>query len=329
MLKTILKNTVFATVVLAVCGPAAYAKDTLILKNGDRISGHITQGPEGMIAFQTHYGAELAIPVSQIMAVQNGAGEIYSADMTPSPKTEEITEAVTEEVAKTEPAAGFDENNPSKYKWSGRVNLGASLDDGNNQKKALTGDAEVKARNEKNRWIAGLDANFANDEGTETENDQSLFGEYNRFLSEKWFVGLRQEFERDKIALLDLRSSTGPFAGYQFFEEEDLNLRVKFGADYIYEDFETGDTEENIAASWGLDYDQTFWEALTLFHDHTFDLPVDETEAFIFQSKTGVRVPVAKNLVGTAQVDFDWDNAPATGIREEDTSYSLKLGYEW
>ena len=109
-----------------------------------------------------------------------------------------------------------------------------------------------------------------------------------------------------------------------------IHLKIKFGSDYIYEDFETGDVEENIAASWGLDYDQTFWEnALTLFHGHTFDLPIDETEAFIFQSETGIRVPVAKSLVGTAQVDFDWDNAPAPGVREQDTSYSLKLGYEW
>ena len=188
----------------------------------------------------------------------------------------------------------------------------------------------MKARNEKNRWIAGADANFANDEGVETENDQTVFGEYNRFLSEKWFIGARQDFEKDKISLLDLRSTSGLFAGYQFYEQDDLNLKVKFGGDYIFEDFETGDREENIAASWGLNYDQTFWEDMfTLFHDHTFDLPVDETDAFIFQSKSGVRVPVAKNLVGTAQVDFDWDNAPAAGIREQDTSYSLKIGYEW
>jgi len=34
-------------------------------------------------------------------------------------------------------------------------------------------------------------------------------------------------------------------------------------------------------------------------------------------------------LTGTAQVDFDWDNAPAENVREQDVTYKLKLGYEW
>ncbi len=315
---------------LAISGSVSFAADTLILKNGDRISGLMKPSQNGQLQFQTHYGAEMQIPFGQVMAVQNDAGEVYAIEAMKESVQVVAPVISQEETASIEPAAGEAPTDPSKYKWTGRVNLGASLDDGNNQKKVFTGDAEIKARNEKNRWLTGAEANLTNDEGNETENDQMLFGEYNRFLSEKWFIGARQELEKDKIALLDLRSTTGAFAGYQFFEQDDLNLRVKFGSDYIYEDFETGDTEENIAASWGLNYDQTFWDnALTFFHDHTFDLPVAETDAFIFQSKTGLRVPVAKYLVGTAQVDFDWDNAPADGVSEDDTSYSLKLGYEW
>lgn len=319
---------------LAMCGTASFAADTLILKNGDRISGEIMRSAGesqngSSVTFKSHYGAEMVIPLAQIMAIQSDDGEVLQSQVTNAEVIPEAPVEAAEEVASTEPAAG-DPTDPKKYVWSGRVNLGASLDDGNNQKKAVTGDFEVKARNAKNRWITGGEANFANDEGEETENDQSIFGEYNRFVSEKWFVGARQDFEVDKIALLDLRSKTGAFAGYQFYEQEDLNLKVRFGPNYIYEDFENGDTEEDIAMAWGLNYDQTFWDdAFTLFHDHSIDAPFDPIDAFIFESSTGIRVPVAKNLTGTAQVDFDWDNDPAAGVREEDTSYSLKLGYEW
>lgn len=300
---------------------------------------------EHNIRFQTIYGAEILLPVTDIMAIKDddGAPLTFSGgksfitmsgqEQPQNQVSDESAQALAEGIENIEPAAGETEEvvqDPSAYKWTGRINFGASLDDGNNNKKAVTGDAEVKARNKKNRWIMGGDANYAEDEGVETENDQSVYGEYNRFLNEKWFVGARTEFEIDKIALLDLRSQAGIFVGRQFYEQDDLNLRTRLGFDYIHEDFSNGDTEEDIAAAWAFDYDQTFFEkALTLFHNHELDVPVSDTSAFLFDSKTGVRVPVGRFLTGTAQVDFDWDNAPAEGVREEDVTYSLKLGYEW
>ncbi len=321
-------------VLLAICGTTALCAETLILKNGDRISGEIVQSSSqaqngSFIILKSHYGAEMNIPLAQILAIQSDSGAVLQNRVVEAENIPPEVADAADSVALEEPAAG-DPSDPKKYKWAGRINLGASLDDGNNQKKALTGDFEITGRNAKNRWITGGDANFANDEGVETENDQSLYGEYNRFLGEKWFLGARQDFEIDKIAQLDLRSKTGAFAGYQFYEQEDLNLKIRFGSNYIHEDFQNGDTEEDIALAWGLNYDQTFWDnALTLFHNHEVDAPFDPVDAFIFESETGIRVPVAKNLTGTAQVDFDWDNAPVPGVREEDTSYSFKLGYEW
>ncbi|MCB9965770.1 MAG: DUF481 domain-containing protein [Rhodospirillales bacterium] len=324
----ITKNLLMGSALLALCGTAfltpAQAANTIILKNGDRLSGMLSSSDQsGMIRLESVYGTAIDLPLEQIVAMQDERGTSLSLPGLP------IAAATPEAPAPetVEPAAGKDS---AAYEWSGRANIGAFIDDGNSQKKAVSGDAEMTARNEKNRWIAGGDLHFANDNGTETENDQSLYGEYNRFVTDKWFYGVRQDFKIDKIADLDLRSKTGPFVGYQFFEEDDLNLKVRFGSDYVYEDFSSGDTEENVALAWGLNYDQTFADgSFTLFHNHEIDTPFDEVDAFLFQSDSGVRVPVGKYLTGTGQIDFDWDNAPAPGIEKRDTKYILKLGYEW
>jgi hypothetical protein len=240
-----------------------------------------------------------------------------------------------------EPAAGEDnspgvitqaeiEDDPNEYESTGIVNFGAYLDDGNANRKAVTGDAEITVRNEKNRFITGGEVNYAQDEGEETENDQFVFGEYNRFLDEKWFVGARQSFRIDKLQELDLRSRSGLFTGYQFFDTEDLKLSARLGGEYIHEELSTGDTEEDIALAWAFDYEQQLIEdILRAFHNHNLSAPIDPVDAFLFESETGIRVPVGKYLTGTAQIDFDWDNAPAAGVREEDVSYKLKIGYEW
>jgi len=214
--------------------------------------------------------------------------------------------------------------------WSGRANIGGFVTDGNTNKKALVVDGLAKARDEKNRYTAGAEVRYAEDEGVETEDEYMIYGEYDRFLTNKWFAGGRASFEADDIANLDRRIKVGPYMGYQFYESEPLNLSSRIGLDFINEEFENGSTEDDIAASWGVDYDQKFFDdAVQAFYKHDLSFPLDDTEGFLFDSEAGVRFPLAKVLTGTAQIDFDWDNDPAPGIKEDDTKYSLKLGYEF
>jgi len=214
--------------------------------------------------------------------------------------------------------------------WSGRVNFGGFVTDGNTDKKAIVLDGQGKARGEKNRYTAGAEVRYAEDNGVETENEYMIFGEYDRFITDKWFTGGRMSFESDDIANLDSRFRVGPYVGYQFYESDPLNLSTRIGLDYIADEFSNGDSSEDIAATWGVKYDQRFFkDAVQAFYNHDLSTPVDDTSGFLFDSSAGIRFPIANVLTGTAQVDFDWDNDPADGIKEDDTKYSLKLGYEF
>ena len=154
--------------------------------------------------------------------------------------------------------------------------------------------------------------------------------EYDRFITEKLFAGARASFEVDDIADLDSRIQVGPYIGYQYYESDQLNLATRIGVDYLVDEFENGDKEESAAASWGLDYDQKFInDAIQIFYKHDVTVPLDDTAGFLYDGETGIRFPVAKFLTGSAQIDFDWDNDPAPGIQEDDTKYSLKIGYEF
>jgi len=214
--------------------------------------------------------------------------------------------------------------------WSGRINFGGFVTDGNTNKKAVVTDGFAKARDEKNRYKAGAEIRYAEDEGEETEDEYMIYGEYDRFLSEKMFAGGRISYEADDIADLDRRIKVGPYIGYQYYESDPLNLSTRIGLDYINDEYENGDSEDSAAVSWGVDYDQKFIdETIQLFYKHDVSVPLDDTEGFLYDGETGVRFPIAKVLTGSAQIDFDWDNAPAPGIKEDDTKYSLKLGYEF
>jgi len=220
--------------------------------------------------------------------------------------------------------------NVENLKWDGRINFGGFLTDGNTSKKSIVLDGLTKARDDKNRYTLGAEIRYAKDEGTKTEDRYMAYAEYDRFINEKLYAGARLSYESDDIADLDSRIKVGPYVGYQYFESEELNLSTRLGLDFIATEFESGDKEENAAISWGVDYDQKVVEdTLQIFYKHDVSLPVDDTEAFLYNGEAGVRFPIAKILTGSAQVDFDWNNSPADGVQEDDTTYSLKLGYEF
>lgn len=334
--------------------PRCAMADKIFLQNGDRITGKISgTNEDGVLNFQTVYGQFMSIPLTEVMAIKrNGEKKEIIASpapsiTTPAPTFEtvieeqpaaepaiELPDSTTNKLPEIEPAAGekIAKTDPEKndMEWSGRANAGATLQDGNSNKKSVSFDAQTSVRYDKNRFKAGGEINWAKDEGLETENDRMVFGEYDRFITEKWFTGARISFKTDEMQSLDLRSKYGLFAGYQFFDTKTLKLQAKAGADYISEDFENAPSEDDIAASWALDYEQSLLEeTLTIFHNHDISIPMDDADAFLFESKSGLRIPIGQSLIGTLEVDFDWDNDPAPGVNEDDTSYIFKIGYEW
>lgn len=308
--------------------------DWIMLSNGDRLSGTITAQDTNNVSINTEFGGDMTIPRTKIASIHQGqAPRILARELrTGVPMSQVVIAEPEAKVAPTpdETAEESDERQAGVYEWEGRMSAGGSLQDGNSSSKNVTADANVKLRDLKNRFGFGGEVNWAEDDGEETDNDQQIYGTYDRFITDKWFLGVRQSFERDKFEDLDLRSQSGIFAGYQFYDRDDLHLQVEAGPDYIYEKFTNGDTEGDIALSWLLDYDQDIWkDKLVIYHNHEISAPFADYSAFLFESESGLRVPISERLDAEFEIDFDWDNDPEPGITENDTTYAVKLGYGW
>lgn len=328
-MKNIIKYTLLTTAFLAF-SPLA-AADTLIFKNGDSLSGNIKMNTLTSVVFETSFGATITVPRSKIERVEteHASQRIESNESTT--KTDTATIAAIAPAAGGPFASAESQKTENDVKWSGEVNLSGLLQTGNSEKNAIGADTEVTARRSDDRFIVKANYARAESEGTLDEDEASIEGIYDYFFKPEWFFNSNLKFETDKVSDSDLRSEFGLGLGHQPYESDALNLNYVIGTAYIREDFSgAGGTEEDIAATWSLDYDQKFFsDVLTLFHEHDLEMPVDDAGAFTLETETGIKVPVAEKLVGTAKVEFDWDNEPAPGIREEDTKYTFSLGYSW
>lgn len=305
------RSILSATLMLA--APLTAHAETIQLSNGDRLTGEIISQTAEIIEFKTDFGT-LTLPASKVVALPS-----MPTDVDPSPELAEV-------------AAPIDEpEKPGLWnaRWTGIANVGGDMTSGNSETKALFADAEVTARWEKHRAKLHLDYYWEED-GEVTIDNRSLAGEHDYFFAPKWFYYSRAAFKQDEIASLNLRSNLGAGFGYQIFETDEQTLDINFGPSWLYHDYASDENTSAPAANWSLNYEQSIWEStFALFHNHRLVVPLDQTDAFIVESETGLRVPLYAGLVATGEVDVDWNNAPAIGTTEEDVVYSLKLGYEW
>jgi len=322
--------------------------ETVYLKNGDKVTGDITSLPKGQgINLKTSFGAFIYIPWSHIEKVANQSQHVIVTP--PKYDVDAAKQHITlllEEDSKTAPKpkglipkAKKTQQDP-KLKTakktllpimiSGRASFGGSIQTGNSEKNKIAGDLSLKSKKDKHRFQVKANFNRAKDEGEITVDKAKAEFIYDYFYTKKWFVNSNVGAAQDNIANVDLRTTGGLGIGHQVYERDNLNLQYIMGATYLNEEFANQISEDNISVTWSFDYDQKIInDKYQLFHEHKLLAPSDDFGAFLFASKSGLRIPLIKGMIGTTEIIFDWDNDPALGATEDDTIYNMKLGYEW
>ena len=343
-----MRNLKILSMATALCSfvttPSYAANDKLYLHNGDTLSGLITAYNSESITIKADYGV-FDVPLEYIQgAFAAGAAQNQDVQHILTNAEQEMASIAESQPVTLTPAPvaladkqdtlPAPEDKGDDLFWgaelSGTVNLGMSLKTGNSEKNGINLDATLKAEVIEHQFKLGIEYNREEDDGTVSVDNRSLSAAHDYFFTDQWFIGSTAKFEQDDIDRLDLRSTLSSGLGYQPYKADDLTLKFVAGPGYLYEEFEDGSDDNAMTVNWAMDYNQKFYDDLfRLFHNHELNAPNDDFDAYLFQSKSGIRVPLKQGIIASGQVDFDWDNDPALGTKEDDTTYSVKLGYEW
>jgi putative salt-induced outer membrane protein YdiY len=135
---------------------------------------------------------------------------------------------------------------------------------------------------------------------------------------------------KDVFKDLKLRTSVGPGIGYRFFDTKQLKLRTEVGVYYLNDDFYEQMDESFWGPGWYLEYEQMVWKRrLQLYHRHFGTAAANESGKYIWRSWTGIRAPIFGGFIASAEYEIDYDSQPAVEVETTDTTFKLKLGYEW
>ena len=316
--------------------------DTLHFNNGDIVSGKITKITQKTVTFKPVFGdKEFSIPqadlksfnTTEAITVETTNNTIISGLLSSDAKgfhiqNELIDAPKTIALSNLKEAYTGSAKDRHGLKTSGFVRGGLNVTSGNSDTKNYDLSARFVGETGKSRITLNTEYGFSKDENA-TTRDRTLGGiKYDYFVADHIYTFANADFERDKFQDLNLRTALGAGLGYQFYKQDDLNLSIETGPNFVNEDYEISSRDNDYAAlRWALNYDQKITDTLSVYHNHRIIQSLKTSEDVVANARTGFNVPIFDSVQAGFEWRLDWNNNPISGNDSVDQAYVANLGY--
>ncbi len=214
-------------------------------------------------------------------------------------------------------------------KWDISLLAGLSLTDGNSDTLGVHAGLDAQRLTDIDEIYLGTDFLYARDSGTTTNESVYVFGQYNRLLNEKAYLGLLTDFLYDDIAEVDYQIRVMPTLGYYLLKNDRTRLAIEVGGGYVWDD--VGGVESDY---WGLRFAQRLTHQLTdtlsFFESVSFVPEAEDWDNFVVDVEAGIESRMSDRLSLRIFARNRYDNTPAAGMDENDfgifSGISLTLG---
>jgi putative salt-induced outer membrane protein YdiY len=318
--------------------------DEVVMTNGDRLTGRILETNQHSVLLQTAYAGTIVIERGQVQSLHRDPahGRTKAAEI-PHTDRGAFTEASMpndrERIASRPAEESFlparaESSQPSPFtrgsKLSGRVNFSLSDEKGNTDKDEIDFDYQVEYRRGWHRLRSLGALEFDTNDTEKTTDKWATFNQYSRLLPSRWYGAVWFALKHDRFADLRLRTLGGPALGYLAFESNALNLAVQIGPALLGDDFYGQPDHDSTGAAWLLRYDQLVGQGRPQPYHRQFGyVALNGEDKRLWQSWTGLRMPLAGGFTGSVELEYDYDSDPAVEAKTTDRTLRLKLGYQW
>lgn len=352
------RMAVLAAGVLAAASAGAMA-DTVVLANGDRLTGQVLLMDAGTLVLKTDYAGEVRIAWKQVARLETkdplalraaGLPEDYQARLLSSGQDgkvlsvapgvrlpeqvgvqEETQAAVAPREIELADIRRIVRPHPFLQDWSLAGSLDVALDATNasSRNQSWSGAANVSAR--RGMWRHGLRLSYLRktQDGVVGTNKHLAAYTVDRFLSPKLFVQGRLRYERDHIDDPSKQLITGIGPGYQFWDNELGSLSVSgllTHSRYTYHD-EGSEDFQSLGVSWN--YQRYFggkrWQ---LFSTGEAYRGLRSGNNYNLNAELGLRYSMTQWMSLYTKTSYDRVATSRQGTSRE-WRYSLGMGVNW
>jgi putative salt-induced outer membrane protein YdiY len=315
--------------------------DTVVLRNGDKLTGVITQIVDETIKFQSPDLGLITIPLANIQSFETDRPvTLQPRGRVPSTQAAMATGTPTRIRTPDGLDLAMDDVkaiNPPREKWRGNLigTLNVARGNSDTTEAGVRGMAELRRDNQyvDDRFtLAGAyrygDAGLGDGRQTTRDNWDAL-AKYDRFFDEDLYTFVQMRVEHDRIADLDYRLTPGVGVGYQWVESPRTNVRTEIGVSYVYERFGDDSTNDFVGPRLAYHIDHKLADNLTVFHNMEFLPAFDDLGDYVLTTDVGLRVRFAKGFFTEVRFELKRDSEPSTNAEKNDLRYVVGVGWEF
>jgi putative salt-induced outer membrane protein YdiY len=317
--------------------------DKVEFNNGDVLSGKITEYDGKKLTIHTEQAGDVKVELKDV--------KTFSTDEPIDLHLKDGTVIKQRAVAATQGSIGIDHGivnaqtftlnqiktiNPPPVKWTGSITVGAVVTRGNTFTDQYHAGFDLLRRAEEDRITASGSYNFGRQKDEDTGDkvtsvdNLTLQGKYDYFIPEtKWYVYANALAEKDRIQDLNLRFVPGIGVGYQWVESPTLNFNTEAGLSWIYEDYTTQETTEEIAGRLAYHLDKSINDRVKLIHNLEYLPSLEDGSKFLVNTDVGLRTDLTKQFFIEAKIELTYNSQPAPDKVKNDVKYMLSVGYKF
>ncbi|MFW5875464.1 MAG: DUF481 domain-containing protein [Myxococcota bacterium] len=213
--------------------------------------------------------------------------------------------------------------------WSIRFRAGVQGAKGNAERVAVNGLTEAKRETPDDRLTLFLRGNYAREDGDLTQGE--IIGGFNLEVdfTERWFAYVRSQLEHDAFEQLDLRATPSAGLGWSILQGKPHELRVRLGAGYRHESYQTGVTNNDAVGDAGYDYTLIIDEWLRFTSSVGYAPALTDPTDFRLTVDHNVAVPIGETKWSIeAGVRNQYNSEPQPDVEKLDTTYFVNVGFD-
>lgn len=333
---------------LACCAAVAPAA-TVVLQNGDHLTGEIDGFTDGKLALKTTYAGTVRITWDQIteltghekkVLLESETGRRYAGSIEKEGEqlyiqNEDVRiQLATRDVVSMVPMT--DSEPPGFWKLiEGSFDAGYNFTRGNSSQTQSSVGARGQYRTETYKAQARLSSIFSETEDADPTSRHAFDARLDRFLTPRSFAFGLTGFERNERQNLDLRSKFGGGFGWKLRDTKRTQLNLLGGFTYTNEQFRPEeDGEEPPRSSTGEGLLGFEWETIS-FRDIRFSTKLSlhpnlvQGGRYRVEYDSSVRIPLIRSLTFSISLFDRFDSAPPTDVQRNDYGLISAFGFSF
>lgn len=316
--------------------------DRLLMKNGDVITGKITQVQDNDVTIKPVYTQKLVVKrdaVSSIVTdqplevemldgrkinarfagVEEGNQVLVVEEGVSTIDIEGVSTIGIDAVYKAAPPKKF-------YKRESHADALVTINEGNTQSRTSLFNIDTRLRLGDHRQYAKFTLRRDENNGKSTKKQNLFTYEYDWLFRRNWYLAATAHYERDPIRDLNHRFTFGSLLGHDFIDSSNQFLTIKAGAGYTDENL--GDAPNSgLVGLWELEYRYKFGRSrMEFLHEHAITYQNYGANNMITRSNTSLRLDVFWDIYATASYRFNYESEPAPGRFSKDSTLAFGLG---